>query len=64
MNSLENDPDPKKQAAPEPEQKLPCANGVYNSCDLFKERTEITICHNGECYRLRLTRKGKLILNK
>ena len=36
----------------------------YDSVNLFGERMEITICHNGECYRLRKTKTGKLILNK
>lgn len=31
---------------------------------LFGGRTEIRIAHNNEIYRLRITRAGKLILNK
>lgn len=38
--------------------------GVFDSDCLFGELQEITICHNGECYRLRKTKTGKLILNK
>ena len=33
--------------------------------DLFRHgQHELLIEHRGECYRLRLTRQGKLILNK
>lgn len=31
---------------------------------LFRGRQEILICHNGEHYRLRITKSGKLILTK
>ena len=31
---------------------------------LFAEANEVTILHAGELYRLRITRNGKLILNK
>jgi hemin uptake protein HemP len=31
---------------------------------LFKGRQEILIDHNGDTYRLRITRNGKLILTK
>lgn len=35
------------------------------SDDLFRNgENEVLIEHQGECYRLRLTRLGKLILNK
>jgi hemin uptake protein HemP len=34
------------------------------SSDLLGERREVEIEHNGEIYRLRLTRAGKLILTK
>lgn len=36
----------------------------YDSGDLLKGAREILIHHEGEVYRLRLTRNGKLILNK
>lgn len=32
--------------------------------DLFRGQRELLIEHSGEIYRLRLTRNGKLILNK
>jgi hemin uptake protein HemP len=37
---------------------------IIDSQRLFEGRQEIYICHNGETYRLRITRNGKLILNK
>ncbi len=35
-----------------------------NSASLFAGRREIVIVHNGEDYRLRITRQQKLILTK
>ena len=37
---------------------------VLDSRQLFGRQTEISILHAGETYRLRITRQGKLILNK
>ena len=37
---------------------------VYGSTDLFRGRDELVIEHDGARYRLRITRQGKLILNK
>jgi hemin uptake protein HemP len=37
---------------------------VVNSATLFQGQREIVIQHEGVCYRLRITRKGKLILQK
>jgi hemin uptake protein HemP len=37
---------------------------AYTTDSLFKGTREIEIEHNGEVYRLRITRQGKLILNK
>lgn len=34
------------------------------SAELFQGRNELLIEHHGEVYRLRLTKTGKLILNK
>ncbi len=42
----------------------PAAVAVLRSEDLFQGRREIVIRHGREDYRLRLTRAGKLILNK
>ena len=35
-----------------------------STADLFGDDTEIGIVHSGIHYRLRLTRQGKLVLNK
>ena len=37
---------------------------VIRSDELFGERREIVLEHDGERYRLRITRRGKLILQK
>nr|WP_293292466.1 hemin uptake protein HemP [Oricola sp.] len=37
---------------------------VYESSNLFRGSTEIGIEHEGAIYRLKITRQGKLILNK
>ncbi|WP_336056673.1 hemin uptake protein HemP [Nitratireductor sp. CH_MIT9313-5] len=39
-------------------------NRVVNSSDLFAGLKEIEIEHHGSVYRLKITRQGKLILNK
>ena len=45
------------------ERPLPKAP-VIDSASLLADRKEIQIRHGGEVYRLRVTRNGKLILNK
>lgn len=37
---------------------------VYDSKILFEQFSEIQICHNGEFYRIKITKNGKLIMNK
>ena len=37
---------------------------VIESDYLFAEKKEVRIRHDGQVYRLRVTRNGKLILNK
>jgi hemin uptake protein HemP len=37
---------------------------TVESAELFAGRTEIVIDHDGALYRLKITRQGKLILNK
>jgi hemin uptake protein HemP len=37
---------------------------TLDSATLFAGRTEIVIDHGGALYRLKITRQGKLILNK
>jgi hemin uptake protein HemP len=45
-------------------QALPHGAPVVESSELFAGRNEVQIHHEGEVYRLRLTKNGKLILNK
>lgn len=40
------------------------AGPVIDSAALFAGRREITIHHEGSLYRMKITRQGKLILNK
>lgn len=40
------------------------AGGVVHSDALMAGKNEIQILHEGELYRLRITKNGKLILNK
>jgi len=49
-----------KPAAP----PRPCAPAEIPASTLFQGRQEIRIEHQGEQYRLRITRNGKLILTK
>lgn len=42
----------------------PPDEAALDSSRLFADRKEVKIRHAGEVYRLRLTRNGKLILNK
>ena len=37
---------------------------VYESLQLFGSHNEIQINHGGKLYRIRITRNGKLIMNK
>ncbi|MDF0700005.1 hemin uptake protein HemP [Rhizobium sp. MC63] len=37
---------------------------IVDSADLFRGTNEIVIRHDGLIYRLKITRQGKLILNK
>jgi hemin uptake protein HemP len=48
----------------EPVSRMPRGVAVYSTENLFNGGREIEIEHNGEIYRLRITRQGKLILNK
>ena len=38
--------------------------GIIESADIFRGQNEILIRHQGVIYRMRITRQGKLILNK
>lgn len=44
--------------------RMPREIPVIDSADLFATRKEVQIRHAGECYRLLVTKNGKLILNK
>lgn len=50
----------------EAEARAPEANGAadLDTRELFAGRSEIRIAHDNAIYRLRITRAGKLILNK
>jgi hemin uptake protein HemP len=50
-------------AQPEPRPE-PAAPRTVRSEELMAGAKEIVIVHNGEAYRLRVTRSGKLLLTK
>jgi hemin uptake protein HemP len=52
------------QKAAAPYETQAAGEAVYSSRDLFRDKTEIRIEHQGELYRLRITRSGGLLLNK
>lgn len=41
-----------------------CSVGTFPADDLFQGRQEVLIAHQGETYRLRITKNSKLILTK
>lgn len=47
-----------------PETKAPSAGPMLDARDLFQGHKEIRIDHHGEIYRLRITSRGRLILQK
>ena len=57
---------PAKDPGNDDESEHPCSVSplVFDSDCLFRGRNEIMIRHHGDIYRLRITRNGKLILNK
>lgn len=63
MTSGQTDPIPTRPSPPT-ETHAPSTLRVLRSEDLFLGSHEILIDHEGEQYRLRLTRNGKLILQK
>jgi hemin uptake protein HemP len=55
------------QSRPEQERKneeRPDQARIIDSADLFQDRREVYIEHEGVRYRLRITRRNKLILQK
>ena len=55
---------PLSSTPPSSASTLPEAARVFDSAQLLDGRAEIYIRHQGELYRLRQTRQGKLILTK
>ncbi len=57
---------PAEDSGNDAESEYPCSVPlpVINSDYLFRGRNEVMIQHRGDIYRLRITRNGKLILNK
>lgn len=53
--------DPANKAADETAQNLPA---VIDAVQIFRGAKEVIIQHQGVRYRLRVTRRGKLILQK
>jgi len=51
-------------AVQRPEFRRPAAVRTLTSQSLFQGELEIGIEHSGSLYRLKITRQGKLILNK
>jgi len=49
---------------PQPEQPPPAETPCLSTRELFRGAREIWIEHDGVLYRLRLTRRNKLILQK
>ena len=51
-----------------PTPPAPCTTApqirMVDSTDIFRGQTEIMIKHDGVIYRMKITRQGKLILNK
>ena len=43
---------------------VPAGQPVFTTQQLFGSANEIAIVHEGQTYRLRITRQGKLVLNK
>ena len=46
------------------ENPLACGSVAFDASELLRGQREIVIRHDGQQYRLRLTRQNKLILNK
>lgn len=64
---MRDQPPPSKTPPPrQPDAPEPSAAGrkPYRSEDLFGVSNELAILHDGEEYRLRITRNNKLILTK
>lgn len=58
------DKDTPGNSAPEQPFEAFRADRIIKSRALFGERKEVAIEHDGAIYRLKITKQGKLILNK
>jgi hemin uptake protein HemP len=54
----------RREATPVRVERLPLSMRTLSSNSLFQGEHEIGIEHHGALYRLKITRQGKLILNK
>ena len=64
INQVPNNELASPKTAPYDGETAGSGEAIYSSRDLFRDKTEIRIDHQGEMYRLRITRSGGLLLNK
>ncbi len=57
-------PAPASSPLPATNENYSSPAGIVQASRLFQNSQEILIGHNGETYRLRITKNGKLILTK
>ncbi len=62
-DTMQTQPPPSIRAPAESGQRT-FPSGIIQTDSLFQGSQEILISHNGEHYRLRITKNGKLILTK
>jgi len=62
MLTLEKNP--ADHSVPNRDFEFPHVDRVIESRELFGESREVAIEHDGAIYRLKITKQGKLILNK
>jgi len=62
MLTLEKNP--AEHSVPRRDYEFSHADRVIESTELFGESREVAIEHDGAIYRLKITKQGKLILNK
>lgn len=64
MSESETESDANSPESPLPADPVRPLPRNLTSLEILRGETEVTISHNGEIYRLRVTRNGKLILQK
>jgi hemin uptake protein HemP len=64
MTESETDADRNSSESSPPADPVRSLPRNLTSREILRGDTEVTISHNGEIYRLRVTRNGKLILQK